>query len=277
MWRQRITKFHWILLVSTALAVAVWVTTSGALRWILLSALCSASGLWIGLGVSFPRLQMFGRSLCVFSTSRNDVAVTFDDGPDPKTTPALLEILAQRNVPATFFCVGQRAQQHPELVRRLTTERHQVENHSYAHSHWTNFYSMNRLRTDLEQAQSAIESLTGKRPTLFRPPIGLTNLRVFKVAESLRLQVTGYAARALDHRSDSPEEIGRRLLSKLKPGAILLLHDGGVPVERATAVLKYVLDELDRRGFHCVTLTTPACGKETYGGKPSIATSSNPH
>ena len=106
MWRDRVKIFHWILLASAALATAVWVACDGALRWVLLSFLCTVSGLWIGLGVSFPHLRMFGRSLCAFQTSRNAVALTFDDGPDPMTTPAVLDILAERSARATPIAVA---------------------------------------------------------------------------------------------------------------------------------------------------------------------------
>ncbi len=273
MWRHRITIFFWILLASVGIAALVWATSTGALRWGLLSGLCSLSGLWIGLGVSFPRLQMFGRSLCVIETSRKAVALTFDDGPEPDTTPAVLDLLAERNARATFFCIGHKAQRNPELVRRIARKGHQVENHSFAHSHWTNLFSVKRLRADLEQAQSIIGSLVGKAPTLFRPPIGLTNFRTFKAAQALGLRVTGYTARAFDRRPDPPEQIAARLIRKLRPGAILVLHDGEVPVERATAVLRQVLDELVRRQFECSTIDELLMD----GGKPLIAPACNPH
>jgi peptidoglycan/xylan/chitin deacetylase (PgdA/CDA1 family) len=276
-WRNCVTIFHWILVMSAAVAIAVWVLFNGSLRWFLLSGLCSVSGLAIGLGVSFPGLRMFGRSLCAFDTMRKAVALTFDDGPDPVTTPAVLKVLAEHNAHATFFCVGVKVRQHADLVRRIMSEGHQVENHSYAHSHWTNLFPAHRLIADLEQAQMAIAALTGRKPTLFRPPMGLTNLRVFKAAKFLDLQVTGYTARAFDRRPDSPEEIGERLIRKLRPGAILLLHDGGVPVERATAVLKHVLEGLRRHGFQCSTMDSfRFCGPAPYSEKPLATAPANP-
>jgi peptidoglycan/xylan/chitin deacetylase (PgdA/CDA1 family) len=252
--RVRLTRFQQIVGGAALFGVLIALSSTGATRWLLLSLLFTLAGLCIGLGVSFPRWQMFGRSLWRIRTDRRVVALTFDDGPDPEATPQLLALLAERGIRATFFCIGSRVAQYSDLGRRLVAEGHEVENHSQGHSYWTNLFSPRRLRADLIEAQREIQSVTGRVPLYFRPPMCLTNPRVFRVVGELGLRVTTYTARGLDRRPDPPGRIAARLLRDLQPGAILLLHDGGVPAERLVAVVKLLLDRLQADGYQCVRL-----------------------
>ena len=105
------------------------------------------------------------------------------------------------------------------------------------------------MRAELTQTQREIQRITGHAPEFFRTPAGLTNPHVFQVTHELGLQMAGYTARGLDRRSDAPEKIAGRLLAKLQPGAIFLLHDAGVPQARLLAVVTQVLDALDANGY----------------------------
>jgi peptidoglycan/xylan/chitin deacetylase (PgdA/CDA1 family) len=243
-----------IVAVSLVAAVLIFVFASGAACFWWLAALCSASGLCIGLGVSFPEWQMFGKNICSVTTKRKILALTFDDGPDAENTPALLALLADRKIRATFFCIGQRVAQLPEVVKRMVAEGHEIENHTFVHSPATNIFSVRRLRKELLQAQAEIQRVAGRAPEFFRPPVGLTNPRIFRVTGELGLKVAGYTARGLDRRADAPEKIAARLLRKLQPGAIFLLHDAGVPRERLLAVVTLLLDKLEFEGYQCVRL-----------------------
>jgi peptidoglycan/xylan/chitin deacetylase (PgdA/CDA1 family) len=244
-----------MLIIATILgAGAILLFIHGPARWWWLTALCFLSGLTVGLGVSFPQWQMFGRSLCRARTREAVVALTFDDGPDAENTPALLALLAERNIRATFFCVGRRVASQRELVRRMAAEGHAVENHTFEHSPMTNLFSVARLRQELTLTQSEIERATGRAPRFFRPPVGLTNPRIFRVTRALGLRLAGYTARGLDRRADAPAVIAGRLLARLQPGAIFLLHDAGVPRERLLAVVPLVLDKLRAAGYRCVRL-----------------------
>jgi peptidoglycan/xylan/chitin deacetylase (PgdA/CDA1 family) len=244
------------LLLAATLAgiVVIFWFTRGAARWWWLTFLCTSSGLCLGLGVSFPQWQLFGRSLCRAITSKKIVALTFDDGPDPENTPALLELLAERNIRATFFCIGRRVAGQTALVQRMAAEGHEVENHTFQHSPVTNLFSVARLREELTLAQAEIQRATGRAPGFFRPPAGLTNPRVFRVTGELGLKIAGYTARGLDRRADTPEKIAGRLLAKLQPGVIFLLHDCGVPGKRLLNVTRLVLDQLQAAGYRCVRL-----------------------
>jgi len=123
----RLTRYWMILGATLVAAVLIFILVHGAARFWWLAALCSVSGLCIGLGVSFPQWQMFGESICAVPTKRKIIALTFDDGPDAENTPALLALLAGRNVRATFFCIGKRVARQTELVKRMVAEGHEIE------------------------------------------------------------------------------------------------------------------------------------------------------
>jgi len=259
---MRLTRYHAVLAGTLLAGLLILGFTRGAICLALLAGLCLLAGLLVGLGVSFPQWQFFGPSVCRGQTGRKAVALTFDDGPDPENTPALLSLLAGRNVRATFFCIGRRAAEQPELMERLIAEGHAVENHSFQHSPMTNLFSVRRLREELARAQTEFQRLTGRAPEFFRPPAGLTNPRVFRVTRELGLRVAGYTARGLDRRADPPEKIVARLLRRLQPGAIFLLHDAGVPRERLLAVVTLLLDKLQAAEYQCLRLDELAPGKE---------------
>jgi len=252
--RPRLTRYQMIACVTLCAAALIVIFLHGAARYWWLAAFCSLSGLCVGLGVSFPQWQMFGDNICAVATKRKIVALTFDDGPDAENTPALLALLAERKVRATFFCIGQRVAQQPELVKRMVAEGHRIENHTFLHSPRTNIFSVRRLRGELTQAQTEIGRVAGRAPEFFRPPAGLTSPRIFRVTGELGLKVAGYTARGLDRRTDAPENIAGRLLRKLQPGAIFLLHDAGVPRERLLAVVALLLDKLESEGYQCARL-----------------------
>lgn len=252
--RPRLTKYQVIVITTILATVLISVITDGATCFWWLAGLCSLAGTAVGLGVSFPQMQMFGRSICLAPTRRKVVALTFDDGPDPVNTPALLDLLAERKVRATFFCIGTRVLAQPELMNRLVAAEHEIENHTFRHSPATNIFSVRQLRDELSRTQSAIEQTTGRLPEYFRPPMGLTSPRTFRVAAEFELKITGYTARGLDRRDDTPEIIVGRLLRKLQPGAIFLLHDAGVPRERMVTVVTLLLDKLAAEGYQCLRL-----------------------
>src|SRR5581483_11276118 len=110
------------------------------------------------------------------------VALTFDDGPHPRWTPVVLDALSARGMKATFFVVARKAEQYPDVVREIQERGHSVEMHSYAHDRLFALRGVRRVREDLERAIASIERLTGRRPRLFRPPIGHTNPTIARVA-----------------------------------------------------------------------------------------------
>jgi peptidoglycan-N-acetylglucosamine deacetylase len=250
MLRRTLTNFHLSAMVAVVLAALALVLGNR----VMLIAVVLVFLTVIGLGVAIPQLRLFGPFVCRGNGTRRCVALTFDDGPDARSTPALLELLRDRSVEAAFFCVGHRVEAQPELAAQIVRSGHVIENHSYLHSNATNFFSVGRLRKELQRAQTVIQQTTGTVPHLFRPPMGLSNPRIFRVARSLGLTVVGWSARGLDTKITEPERIISRIEKRLKPGAIILLHDGNIPAERLVVTVKLLLDRLRALGYDVVRL-----------------------
>ncbi|HEU5396913.1 MAG TPA: polysaccharide deacetylase family protein [Verrucomicrobiae bacterium] len=208
----------------------------------------------VGCGVAIPRLQLFGPFICRGSIAGKKVALTFDDGPDPASTPQLLELLRAEKVPATFFCIGRRVAENPALAGRIVREGHLMANHTFRHSHFTNFFTLARLAAELGETQAAIREATGTLPEYFRPPMGLSNPNIFKAAGRAGLKVIGWSIRSLDTIRSDPRQIVAGILPGLAPGAIILLHDGRIPAGRLVATVKSLLDELRKLGYEVVRL-----------------------
>jgi len=207
-----------------------------------------------GLGIIFPQMKFFGPFICEGKPGSRAVALTFDDGPDPGSTVPLLDLLRERNVPAAFFCIGQRIDAHPEVVSRIVKEGHLIENHSYSHSNFTNLFTVPRLRRELERTHAAIQKAGGLKPTCFRPPMGLSNPVIFQAARTLGLRVVGWTARGLDTRVMDTNRVVERIIRRVKPGAIILLHDGNIPAERLVLTVKTLLDRVQGLGYEVVRL-----------------------
>ncbi len=235
-----VSRFQILRIVALLLVVVALFLHS----WILFSLVVLAFLAAIALGVKIPQLRLFGPYICRGAGAARRVALTFDDGPDPRSTPALLEILREAKVKAAFFCIGQRVVENPALAARIVHEGHLLENHSYSHSHTTNIFTEPRLKTELTQTQMAIQQATGVAPELFRPPLGLSNPRIFRVARALGLTVIGWTARGFDTKITEPNLIVARIIRKLQPSAIILLHDGNIPADRLVTTVKILLDTL---------------------------------
>lgn len=208
----------------------------------------------MGMGVTFPHWRLFGPYVCVGSPRKKCVALTFDDGPDPRSTPALLDLLDAAKVQATFFCIGSKVAAHPELAARIAQAGHLVENHTYTHSNATNFFTVSQLREEMSRTQTSVQQTTGRAPQLFRPPMGLSNPRIFRAARSLGLRVIGWTARGLDTKLTEPSQIVGRLEAGIQPGGILLLHDGNIPAERLVTTVTNLLEKIRGAGYEVVRL-----------------------
>jgi len=240
--------------LTTLIAVLLAAAAAALGHWALLGAVVAAWFVVTGLGAASPQWRLFGPFVCRGNGSRRRVALTFDDGPDADSTPALLECLGQAGVRAAFFCVGEKVAAHPKLAAQIAGAGHLLGNHSYAHSNATNLFSDARLRADLARTQAVIQQAAGAAPLWFRPPIGLSSPRVFRVARSLGLTVVGWSARGLDTRTTEPQRIVARIERRLEPGAIILLHDGNIPAGRLVLTVKMLLDRLRALGYEVARL-----------------------
>lgn len=178
------------------------------------------------------------------------IALTFDAGPGPHT-PRLLDILKEKGVHATFFLLGKNhVVPHPGLVKREADEGHEIGNHTWSHERLDKLPA-DKIREELVRTQDAIKAVTGKAPTLMRPPQGGTNDTVHEVTKSLGLSEVLWNATASDYDTTDTELIGDRILKQATRDGIILLHDiydGTVPA------VPRIIDELKARGYTFVTV-----------------------
>lgn len=181
------------------------------------------------------------------------MALTFDDGPDPVDTPRLLDLLGQKGVKATFFVVGKRADQHPEIVRRAWEEGHLIANHTWSHNPLFCFLMPRRLRAEIERGSESILRICGFPPRLFRSPVGLRHPLLAPYLHDAGLEYISWRIRTRDTLTANSSVLARRILTRAASGDIILLHDrlpGGT--NAMLEALPRVIDELRERGFQFV-------------------------
>ena len=209
-----------------------------------------------------PRSTIFGPNLTRLppeAIARGEIALTFDDGPDPEVTPRVLDILAEHGARATFFCIAGKAMRHPELCREIVQRGHAIENHSSSHPVTFAFHLLGGLRTEIVAAQAEIARLTSRAPRFFRPPAGFRSPLLDPVLHDLGLKLVTWTRRGFDTRLRDADFVAARLMAGLCAGDILLLHDGhaargpdGAPV--AVKVLPRLLQRANALGLRPVTL-----------------------
>jgi peptidoglycan/xylan/chitin deacetylase (PgdA/CDA1 family) len=189
----------------------------------LAAGVAGAAGL-LTYGALEPSNRLFGPV-----TSRGpkgwSVYLTFDDGPNEGATPAILDTLAKAGVPATFFLVGRHVARFPDLTRRIAAAGHAIGNHTQTHAKLHRL-GPRRIDEELRAAHRTIVDVSGTVPTMFRAPHGYRNPFVFRAARALGYQVMGWSFGVWDTARPGAEEIRRRILARVGPGSILLLHDG---------------------------------------------------
>ncbi|MCW3061388.1 MAG: putative xylanase/chitin deacetylase [Capsulimonas sp.] len=184
----------------------------------------------------------------------NQVALTFDDGPSPDITPRILDVLASAGAHATFFVLGEQARRHPDLIRRIAAEGHTLALHGDTHRAMV-LISTSAIRREIQSTQEAITAASPEIPTstLLRPPYGFKSPMLLIAARSLGVHLTTWSLDPADYLRHDPAKIAAAVLSRVKPGDIILLHDGAGRTATADA-LPAILACLQDRGFQCVGL-----------------------
>ena len=209
-------------------------------------------------GALYPNSIVFGSVIRRVRCSSPALAITFDDGPNPDATPAILDALGERGAKASFFILGRHAEQWPALVRRVADEGHCVCNHGYHHRK-LHLKSPAYVRRDLELGTRAIVDACGVTPRFFRAPHGFRSPWVTSIAHSLGQRTVGWTRGVWDSALPGVEAIVQRSVRAARPGAILLLHDGdgydplGDRMQTARAV-PLIVDEVRKLGLGLVTL-----------------------
>jgi peptidoglycan-N-acetylglucosamine deacetylase len=201
---------------------------------------------------------VFGRPLTRLPGPADAISLTFDDGPNPRATPLILDVLRREQVRATFFVLGGHAERWPELVRRMADEGHQLGNHGFWHRK-LHRRGPSYVREDLTRGTAAIEAASGVRPKHFRAPHGFRSPWVSSIAASLGQRTVGWSLGVWDSARPGAAEITRRALDGMAPGSILLLHDGdGYDAEgdrlQTAEALPMIIHGLRARGFRFATL-----------------------
>lgn len=221
------------------------------LRLVTVAMLVADHALFTGVGL-WPRSRLLGPNLVrlpeAAGAGARRVALTFDDGPDPEVTPRVLDVLDRHGARATFFCIGERVERHPETVAEVARRGHRVENHTHRHLARFSVLLPGGIAREVDRAQRAIEAATGRAPELFRPPAGFRSFLLEPLLARRGLALVSWTRRAYDTVRSDPARVARSLTRGLGPGEIVLLHDGRAA--GAAAGRPVVLEALPRLLAH---------------------------
>lgn len=198
-------------------------------------------------------VKPLGHAVYSGNTHLPEIALTFDDGPNPIYTPQILSVLSAYNVKATFFDVGYLVKDYPDIVRQEFSQGNSIGNHSWSHPDLTRF-SAAGIASQLASTSDAIQSVTGTRPVLFRPPYGSFNATVITQATLLNLTAILWNDESRDWALPGVNVIVSRILNLAHNGSIILLHDGGGFRAQTVAALPIIIETLHQRGFTFVTI-----------------------
>lgn len=226
------------------------------------------------------RSGVYVRAFCREKTDRKVVYLTFDDGPHPPETERVLDVLREHGARATFFLIGSKVSGNEAVLRRMLEEGHALGLHTYSHAGTFPLLSFDKMLADVNEGKRAVESVAGKKISLFRPPFGVTNPTIAKVVRTLGLQTVGWDVRSFDtmfcksseHSCKSSEHsckqsgysckqsehsckqsghdwyvpVVERIMKQVRPGSVILLHDR---LDGASELLSLLLDSLAASGY----------------------------
>jgi peptidoglycan-N-acetylglucosamine deacetylase len=172
----------------------------------------------------FPQYGIFLPIISRGISGSKGMALTFDDGPSPSSTPIVLNLLARYQLQATFFVIGEKAAKYPDLIADILARGHSIGNHSWQHDNLLMLRSRKRLQRDIHKTQVVLQQC-GIQPLLFRPPAGITNPRLKQVLLDEALLTVNFSCRAFDQGNKKVTNLAERILKRLQPGDIILLHD----------------------------------------------------
>jgi peptidoglycan-N-acetylglucosamine deacetylase len=182
------------------------------------------------------------------TTTDAGIHLTFDDGPHPTATPAVLNILKERNIHATFFLLGQNVQQYPDIAKQVASDGHQIGNHSYSHANLF-FKDKSFIQRQIIQTEEILELNLGKRTHLFRPPYGYFNLAIMNVLKEIGSTCVLWSIDSNDYRLKKQSDIELRVLKNLSNGSICLFHDNKYTAQKLCTYLPNLLDILLEKKF----------------------------
>ncbi|CAM3590332.1 polysaccharide deacetylase family protein [Flavobacterium chungbukense] len=210
--------------------------------------------LWIGInayGSSRISSNYHVKAFCHNPLEKEKkIALTFDDGPSIYTLE-VLELLKKYNAKATFFCIGKNIETNPEILQKVIDEGHLVGNHSYSHSKFFDFYNAKKITEELERTDALLEKFTSRKINFFRPPYGVTTPSIRRALKITRHKTIGWNIRSLDGGTKNQELIFSRIIKRVSPGGIVLLHDTG---KHSVFVLEQFLQFLKQNNYEVVSI-----------------------
>jgi peptidoglycan/xylan/chitin deacetylase (PgdA/CDA1 family) len=202
------------------------------------------------------------------ATKERIVALTYDDGPHPVFTPEILGILDRYGVKATFFMIGSEMEQYPDIVKEVIARGHAIGNHTYTHPQAAppkrlRLRRLGNIEVDtaaqvfreIEECERVIERMTGMRTHIFRPPLGLVDRTVSRIVDEQGYRTILWTVSADHHDAPTPQLMAQRVLKRIRPGAIILAHDGSLGIRwKDVAATPIIIQSLLKRGYRFVTV-----------------------
>lgn len=241
--RIRLLVLFLVMLATAALTYA-WHYAQWPFALVFVPALLGFAFLF--WGVVNINSQVFVKTECDFVPQGKEVILTFDDGPDPEKTPQILSLLEKYGAKGVFFVIGQKVDAHPEVARLLLENGHVIGSHSYFHGYLFDILSPAKVADELQKTETAIRKATGADCRFFRPPYGITNPNIAKALLLFNYRVLGWNLRSLDTVIHEPQKLERRVMKRIRPGSMILLHDTAPAV---LPVLESLLVYLKENGY----------------------------
>ncbi|QTA80520.1 Polysaccharide deacetylase domain-containing protein [Desulfonema limicola] len=222
-----------------------------AIPLVLFILLCFTAPFFYNLSFFLP-IVSFG------NTKKRSLSLTFDDGPDPNSTSEILRLLLKHNVKAAFFIVGNKAEKYPDLIQQILSQGHEIGNHSYSHDNLIMLKSSSALKKEIHSCQNVLKKL-GILCFAFRPPVGIINPKLGSILSKSGLFAVNFRLRPGDGGNRWIKNLSNRVLKKIQPGDIIVLHDA-VPAKKEQ--INYWIKEIDaiisgikKKGFAIIPLS----------------------
>lgn len=202
-------------------------------------------------GCYYVGSNFFIKITCKAETDKKEIAISFDDGPAANYTSQILQILKAENVPATFFCIGNRIAGNEHLLKQIHENGHLIGNHSFSHHFWFDMYPAKKMLDDMKQMDAEMLRVIGKKPKLFRPPYGVTNPNLKKAIISGGYTPVGWSVRSLDTVIRDEQKLLNKVNAEIQPGAVFLFHDTS---EATLKILPAFIQEVKKSGYNFIPL-----------------------
>jgi peptidoglycan/xylan/chitin deacetylase (PgdA/CDA1 family) len=189
----------------------------------------------------------FMKITCSAKTGIKEIAISFDDGPAQNYTPQILQVLKENNVPAAFFCIGNRISGNENILSQIDEEGHIIGNHSHSHHFWFDMYASKKMLADMRMMDEAVNKAIGKTPKLFRPPYGVMNPNLKKAIIDGGYIPVGWSVRSMDTVAKDENKLLNKVIDAIEPGAVFLFHD---TCAVTLAILPAFIKEVKLRGYN---------------------------